>query len=183
MQIGYARVSTDGQNLERQLGALNAERVEKIYAERASGKSLKGRPKLETAISSLGVGDVLVIAEWDRATRSMIDGIAILQRIADRGAAIKVLDKPWLDLTTTMGKGILAFLSALSEDERERITERAKAGRRIAKSNGVRFGRKPKLTPHQQNLARQRLKQGENSRTIGKDFGVAHTTILRLNNN
>lgn len=132
MLIGYARVSSQGQSLDRQIGALNAAGVDKLFREKASGKTVKGRPQLERAIDVLGAGDVLVIAEWDRATRSMIDGISIIQRIADRGAYIKVLDKPWLDLTTPMGKGILAFLSALAEDEREHITRRADEGRAIA---------------------------------------------------
>ncbi|WP_371224211.1 recombinase family protein [Roseovarius sp. 2305UL8-3] len=65
---------------------------------------MRGRPQLECAIDKLGAGGVFVIAEWNRATRSMIDGITIIQRIADRGACVKVLDKPWLDLATPMGK-------------------------------------------------------------------------------
>jgi DNA invertase Pin-like site-specific DNA recombinase len=64
---------------------------------------VKGRPELERAIDELGAGDVLVLAEWDRATRSMMDGIPIMQRVHARGAAIKVLDKPHLDLTTKIG--------------------------------------------------------------------------------
>ncbi len=79
-------------------------------------------------------------AERDRVTRSMMDGITIIQRVADRGATVKVLDKPWLDLTTTVGKGILAFLSALAEDERDRISRRANEGRAAAKARGVKFG-------------------------------------------
>lgn len=180
MQIGYARVSTTAQNLDRQIGALNAAGVEKIFREKATAKTVKGRPELEKAIDALGTGDVFVIAEWDRATRSMMDGITIIQRVADRGAAVKVLDKPWLDLTTPMGKGILAFLSALAEDERERITRRANEGREIAKACGVKFGRKPKLTDHQRDLALQRRARGESCRAIAKDLGVAHTTISRL---
>lgn len=180
MKIGYARVSTQGQNLDRQVGALNAAKVDKIYREKASAKTVKGRPELERAIDALGTDDVLVIAEWDRATRSMMDGITIIQRVADRGASVKVLDKPWLDLTTPMGKGILAFLSALAEDERERIIKRANDGREIAKANGTKFGRKPKLTDHQIKLATQRLLEGDSARSIAKDFGVSHTTITRL---
>jgi DNA invertase Pin-like site-specific DNA recombinase len=180
MKIGYARVSTKDQKLDRQIGALRAERCDEIFREKASGKSLAGRPNLEKAIDALGTNDVLVIAEWDRATRSMIDGINIIQRVADRGAAVRVLDKPWLDLTTPMGKGILAFLSALAEDERLRITKRANEGRAAAKANGMKCGPKPKLTPHQQELARTRLAAGEAARAIGKDLGVAHTTVLRL---
>ena len=79
-----------------------------------------------------------------------------------------------------MGKGILAFLSAIAEDERERINRRAKEGLRIARANGSKPGPKLKLTEHQQQVARQRLLNGESARAIAKDMGVAHTTITRL---
>lgn len=180
MLIGYARVSTQSQNLDRQIGALNGAGVDCIFREKASAKSVRGRPQLEKAIDALGPEDVLVIAEWDRATRSMIDGITIIQRVADRGASVKVLDKPWLDLTTPMGKGILAFLSALAEDERERITHRANEGRAAAKARGVKFGPKPKLTEHQRSVALERLAAGDSCRAIAMDMGVAHTTISRM---
>lgn len=180
MQIGYARVSTQTQSLDRQIGALNAAGADRIFREKATAKTVKGRPQLEKAIDALGTGDVFVIAEWDRATRSMMDGITIIQRVADRGATVKVLDKPWLDLTTPMGKGILAFLSALAEDDRERITRRASEGRMAAVERGVKFGPRPKLTDHQRAVALDRLSAGESCRAIAKDMGVAHTTISRL---
>jgi DNA invertase Pin-like site-specific DNA recombinase len=88
---------------------------------------VEGRPELERAIGSLGTDDVLVLAEWDRATRSMMDGSRSCNGFMLGGAAIKVLDKAHLDLTTKIGQGFLAFLSALAEDERERIV---KAGQR-----------------------------------------------------
>jgi DNA invertase Pin-like site-specific DNA recombinase len=72
LKIGYARVSTPTQNWDRQIGALRAERCDKIFREKASGKDIKNRPQLEKAIDELGKGDVLVLAEWDRATRSMM---------------------------------------------------------------------------------------------------------------
>lgn len=180
MLIGYARVSTQTQSLDRQISALNGAGVERIFREKATAKTVKSRPQLEKAIDALGTGDVFVIAEWDRATRSMMDGITIIQRVADRGATVKVVDKPWLDLTTPMGKGILAFLSALAEDERERITRRASEGRAAATARGVKFGPKPKLSEHQQHVALQRLTEGDSCRAIAKDMGVAHTTISRL---
>ena len=180
MKIGYARVSSVGQNLERQLGALTAEGVDKIFSEKASGKTTRGRPQLEKAINALGTGDVLVVAEWDRATRSMMDGIAIIERVAARGALVKILDKPHLDLSSTIGKGFLAFLSALAQDERERITKRAADGRKHALANGVKFGRKRSLTPHQQDEALKRIAAGESYRTIAKSYDVSHTTIARL---
>ncbi len=132
------------------------------------------------AIATLGTGDVLVLAEWDRATRSMFDGISIMQRVHARGAAIKVLDKPHLDLTTKIGQGFLAFLSALAEDERERIVKRAADGRKVARAKGVRLGRKPKLTEHQLIKARGELARGRSCRAVAQDLNVHHSTISRL---
>ncbi|QDG74386.1 recombinase family protein [Labrenzia sp. PHM005] len=180
MKIGYARVSSINQNLDRQIAALRAEGCDKIFRDKASGKSLRGRPELEKAIDALGTDHVLIVAEWDRATRSMMDGLGIMQRIADRGALIKVLDKPHLDLTTPIGRGLLVMLSAMAEDERERIISRAEDGRAVARTKNVKFGRKSKLDEHQRRKALERLAAGESAREIGRDFGVSHTTISRL---
>lgn len=180
MLIGYARVSTVHQNLDRQLGALRALGCATIFAEKASGKDVKGRPELFKAIDALGTGDVLVLAEWDRATRSMFDGITIMQRVHARGAAIKVLDKPHLDLTTKIGQGFLAFLSALAEDERERIGKRAKEGRKVAVKAGVIFGRKPKLNETQRRRARQLIAEGHSVRAVALEMNVHYSTIARL---
>lgn len=179
-KVGYARVSTAGQNLDRQISALRAERCDAIYREKASGKALHNRPELEKAIDQLGTGDVLVIAEWDRATRSLQDGVALIARIAGRGAFVKVLDRDYLDLTKPMNRGILAFLSAVAEDERARITRRAHDGRKAAKARGAKFGRKPKLTGHQRQEALRRLLAGESARSLGKSYEVHHATISRL---
>ena len=180
MLIGYARVSTPDQNLDRQIAALRDAGCGEIFREKASAKSVKGRPELERAIDRLGTQDVLVVAEWDRATRSMLDGIEIMQRIARRGAAIKVLDKPHLDLTTPIGQGLLALLSAMAEDERQRIAKRAAEGREAARARKVKFGRPPALSDHQQDKALQRLAEGDTVREIARDMGVAPSTISRL---
>ena len=110
----------------------------------------------------------------------MLDGVHIIERIHKRGSLLKVLDKPHLDLTTPIGRGFIAFLSALAEDERGRIVKRANDGRVAAKARGARFGRKPKLDAHQQNEALQRLGAGESSRAIAKSYRVHHATISRL---
>jgi DNA invertase Pin-like site-specific DNA recombinase len=89
-------------------------------------------------------------------------------------------DKPHLDLTSTIGKGLLAFLSAIAQDERERIAKRATEGRAAAKAQGRRFGRKPKLDEHQHAEALQRLAGGESLRAIARSYRVSHTTISRL---
>lgn len=130
------------------------------------------RPELERAIETLGPRDVLVLAEWDRATRSMMDGIRIIERVAARGAMLKALDRAWPDLTTPIGKGILAFLSALAEDERARILARANGGRAAAKKRGVRFGPKPRLAPHQGREAARMV------RDQGLSCGLSLTTIM-----
>lgn len=180
MKIGYARVSSQSQSLDRQLGALRAERVDKLFTEKASGKDLKSRPQLEKAINALGTGDILVVGEWDRATRSMIDGVHLIERINARGALLKVLDKPHLDLTTPLGRGFIAFLSAMAEDERGRIVARANAGRVAARARGARMGRRPKLTAEQQEEARKRLAKGDSARQVGRILGVHHATVVRL---
>lgn len=180
MQIGYARVSATHQNLDRQLAMLKAAGCNRVFREKQSGREGMKRPELEKAIESLGKGDVLVLAEWDRATRSMLDGIRIIERVAARGATFKSLDRQWLDLTTPLGRGILAFLSALAEDERARILARANGGRAAAKKRGVKFGPKPKLAAHQaREAARMVRDDGKSLRTVAHHYHVGHSTIVR----
>jgi DNA invertase Pin-like site-specific DNA recombinase len=86
---------------------------------------------------------------------------------------VKILTKP-------INRGILAFLSALAEDERHRIVKRANDGRAAARKRGVQFGRKLKLSEHQQAEALRRMAAGESCRAIAKTFGVHHATVARL---
>jgi len=79
-----------------------------------------------------------------------------------------------------MGRGFIDFLSAMAENEREWIVKRANDGRRVARAKGVKFGRKPKLTAHQQNEARKRLQAGDSARSIAKFLHVHHATVLRV---
>ena len=178
--IGYARVSTRQQDLTRQVKALKRVGCAVIYEDTASGKSMAGRPELARALDDLDTGDELVIAEWDRATRSMWDGLQIIKAVIDAGATLKVLDRDYIDLKTPMGRGFMAMMSALAEDERQRIMKRTHEGRQIARAKGVRMGRKPKLNPDQIKEARQRLAKGEKTRVLAKIFAVSISTISRL---
>ena len=178
--IGYARVSTQQQDLARQTKALKRLGCAPIYSDTASGKSMTGRPQLARALDDLDTGDELVIAEWDRATRSMWDGLQIIKAVIDAGAAIKVLDRSYIDLATPMGRGFMAMMSAMAEDERLRIIKRTGEGRKIAQGKGVKMGRKPKLSPHQIKEARQRIAKGEKTRDLAKSYGVSRSTISRL---
>ncbi len=178
--IGYARVSTQQQDLARQTKALTRLGCAVVYSDKASGKSMAGRPELARALDELDTGDELIIAEWDRATRSMWDGLQIIKAVIDAGASIKVLDRSYIDLETPMGRGFLAMMSAMAEDERLRIIKRTHEGRKIAQAKGVRMGRKPKLTPHQKTEARRRIAKGETTRDLATSYGVSVSTIGRL---
>src|ERR1700722_9672973 len=177
--IGYARVSTQQQDLARQTKALKRLGCAVIYSDKASGKSMAGRPELALALADLDEGDELVIAEWDRATRSMWDGLQIIKTVIDAKASIRVLDRSYIDLESPVGRGFMAMLSAMAEDERLRIIKRTHEGRKIAQAKGVRMGRKPKLTPHQTDEQRGRATKGEAGGARAKRYGVSVSTISR----
>jgi DNA invertase Pin-like site-specific DNA recombinase len=121
-RIGYARVSTEAQDLTREQKALKRAGYDPVFSDKASGKSMAGRPALAEALAELDADDELVIAEWDRATRSMWDGLQIIEAVIDARASIKVLDRGYIDLATPMGRAFMAMLSSLAEDERLRIS-------------------------------------------------------------
>jgi DNA invertase Pin-like site-specific DNA recombinase len=179
--LGYARVSTGGQDLTRQLRALKAARCDRIWQDVASGKSLKGRPQLDDLLEALASGDSLVIAEWDRATRSYADGLEILRRVIEAKAEVKVLDHPALNIGGPFGQALLGLFSALAEMERDRIKKRTSEGRALAKAKGVVMGRRPKLTDHQRREALRMVRDEQKSlRDVAKHFNVSHMAIARL---
>lgn len=180
MNIGYARVSARHQNLDRQLTSLREAGCEKIFSEHASGRSTRQRPQLARALAALRPGDIFVVAEWDRATRSMTDGFDLMSRIHSAGATIRVLDRAALDLTTPMGRAVLGLLSSVYQEERERIVARAKEGIREAQRRNVRFGPKPKLTASEAIEARRLIREGRSYRAVASLFSVHHQTISRL---
>jgi DNA-binding NarL/FixJ family response regulator len=107
----------------------------------------------------------------------MFDGIDIIKRIHDRGALIKVLDKPHLDLTTPLGRGFIAFLSAMAEDERHRILKRASEGRTAAK--GQRYAVWPQAEAHRSSTGRSPQAAGESCRSIAKTMWPCTTLRSR----
>jgi formylglycine-generating enzyme required for sulfatase activity len=97
---------------------------------------MRNRPELEKVIDALPTKGVLVLAEWHRVNGSLVDGIAIMQRVHKRGAYNKVLDRPGLDLTTPSDRGTLALLPGLAEEERTHNLRRANEGRIAAIKRG-----------------------------------------------
>jgi len=177
--IGYARVSTDGQTLQAQTGALHGAGCARIFAEKISG-AYSDRPQLAKAIAALGEGDCLVVCKLDRLARSTRDLLNTLDAIGTAGASFKSLGDPWADTTTPHGRLMLTVLGGLAEFERHLILSRTAEGRTLAQANGVRFGRKPSLTPYQRAEALRRRAQGETLTEIAQSFDVSHMTIARI---
>lgn len=179
MQIGYARVSTDGQSVAAQVAELTAAGCDRVFQETASGAKTE-RAQLQRALTALQSGDVLVVTRLDRLARSTRDLLNTIDTIAKAGAGFRSLKDAWADTTTPHGRLMLTVLGGIAEFERELIRARTAEGRERAKSRGVKLGRAFKLTPEQQRQARARLEAGEPSREIARTFNVAHTTIGRL---
>jgi DNA invertase Pin-like site-specific DNA recombinase len=133
-----------------------------------------------------GLAERSLLAELEKALGlspvHALDGrwVDIIDRVHKRGALVKVLDRDYLNLTKPINRGILAFLSALAEDERHHIVKRANDGSAAARKRGVQFGRKLKLSEHQQAEALRRMAAGESCGAIAKTFGVHHATVARL---
>ena len=179
MIIGYARVSTDGQTLEHQQSALQAAGCERVFAEKQSGAKTD-RQQLAKALAALTAGDTLVVCKLDRLARGTRDLLNTLAAIADAGATFKSLGDPWCDTTSAHGRLMLTVLGGLAELERHLILARTSEGRQRAQARGVKFGRKPKLTAHQQQEAIQRRARGEALVDIARSYAVSHSTISRL---
>jgi len=178
---GYARVSTVGQTLEVQKAQLAAAGATKVFAEKASAKEAAKRPELERLLDRLEAGDVLVVSKLDRLARSTRDLLNIVHRIDNAGAKFRSLQDAAFDTTTPTGKLMLHVLAGIAEFERALILERTNEGRARAKAEGKEFGRKPKLTAHQQREIVKRLAAGETTRDLGASYRVDQSTIVRIN--
>jgi DNA invertase Pin-like site-specific DNA recombinase len=179
MVYGYARVSTDGQSLDGQVKELRAAGAEKIAKETASGAKTD-RAQLARVIGKLEKGDVLMVTRLDRLARSTRDLLNTLEAITGKGAAFRSLNDTWADTTTAHGRLMLTVLGGLAEFERELIRARTGEGRALAVANGVRLGRKPTLTHHQQIEAIKRLKAAKEQGEIARSYNVSRWTISRL---
>ena len=161
MIYGYARVSTDGQSVETQVRRLRTAGARRVFREVASG-ARGDRSQLRRAIAKLEEGDVLMVMRLDRLARSTRDLLNMLAAIAEKNAGFRSLGDVWADTTTPHGRLMLTVLGGLAEFERDLIRARTGEGRERAKARGVKLGRKPKLTEHQQREAiRRRDHDGE----------------------
>ena len=176
---GYARVSTNGQDLSSQEAELLAAGCANVFKEKVSGAKTD-RAELAKLIRRLAPGDVLVVTRLDRLARSTRDLLNVLAMVSEHGAGFRSLKDTWADTTTPHGRLMLTVLGGLAEFERELIRARTGDGRARAKARGVRFGRPAALAPNQRAEVLQRLASGEAQAEVARTFNVSQATISRL---
>ncbi|MCW2314059.1 recombinase family protein [Rhodoferax antarcticus] len=179
MHLGYARVSTDAQDLTNQRTELAAAGCTKLFSEKLTGAQ-RDRPELVRMLGHLRAGDVVTVTRLDRLARSTRDLLDIAERIQGVGAGLRSLAEPWTDTTTPAGRMVLTVFSGIAEFERALIIDRIRSGRDAAKARGVRFGPRPTLTPAQIDPARQLIDQeGRTVKDAAELLGVHRFTLYR----
>src|SRR6202047_3041779 len=163
MIYGCARGATAAQDETGQVRQLKAAGCEKVFREKITGITAD-RPQLAKLMKVLAPGDVVITPAVDRLSRDTNDLLVMKREMQSAGAGIRSLAEPFLDTTSDFAEIIFAILGVAAKLERRRILERTARGRADAKANGVTFGRKPILTPHQQQEARKRLDAGTTER-------------------
>lgn len=180
LYLGYARVSTDAQDLANQRAELHAAGCSRIFAEKVTGTSTHAkRPELARLLDHLRAGDVLVVTRLDRLARSTRDLLDIAERIQTAGAGLRSLAEPWADTTTPAGRMVLTVFGGIAEFERSLIVERTRSGREAAKARGVRFGPAPTLGREQIEHARELIDQGRPVKDVATLLGVHRATLYR----
>jgi DNA invertase Pin-like site-specific DNA recombinase len=179
MKIGYARVSTEEQNLEMQRDALLQDGCGQIFEEKVSGAK-KDRPELDRLLSFVREGDVIVVWKLDRLGRSLKHLVELVDLLLKKNVGLKSLNDP-IDTSTSQGRFVFNIFAALSEFERDIIRERTKAGLAAARARGRVGGRKKGLTPEAEDkamLAESLYKERKlSTRAIAKRLGISVYTL------
>lgn len=176
MLVGYARVSTEEQNLELQLDALRQAGVEKLFTDKVS--SVKSRPGLDEALAYVREGDILVVWKLDRLGRTVKGLIDLVASLQERGVQFRSLTDG-IDTSTPAGRFFFHVMAALAEMERELIRERTNAGLAAARARGRQGGRKPKMSDSKVAAAKQLLDSGRPSHEVAEHLGVSRATLYR----
>lgn len=178
MKIGYARVSTEEQNLDRQLDSLKEAGCEKIFQEKITGTK-KERPELDKLMEQLRTGDLVIISDLTRLSRSVKDLFSLVDLIEKKGANIKSLKESWMDTSTPQGKLMFTIFAGISQFERDLISQRTLEGLAAARARGRKGGR-PKKDDKVIKLALKMYQEKTYSISeITKATGVSKTTIYR----
>lgn len=179
--IGYARCSTDRQDLAAQRAALEALGVapERIYTDHGLSGTNRARPGLDQALAAARAGDTLVVPKLDRLARSVPDARTIADGLVTRGVRL-ALGASVYDPTDPMGKMFFNILATFAEFESDLIRLRTREGMAIARSRGKLRGKQPKLSPKQQREVRRMHDAGDHSvGDLAELFAVSRPTIYR----
>lgn len=184
MLVGYARVSTQGQSLDRQVDALAEAGVDRrnIYQEKVSGKR-SDRPELARMLDELQEGDIVIVAETTRVSRSTRDLLELIEAIRTKGAEIRSLSEPWLDTTDTspMAEFIRTVMAGFCQLERQMTSERVKDGLKAAKARGRKGGRPSKANAHSE-AVKMLYRGGMRISDIAEHEGISRTTVYKIVN-
>ena len=176
--VGYARVSSFGQDLTVQLEKLEAAGCDKLFKEKRSGIDA-GRPELRRCLEYLRDGDVLLVTKIDRLARSTSDLYRIVSELADKGVAFKVIDDPSIDTTSRTGKLMMGILALIAEFENDIRRERQMDGIAKARERGVKFGRKRELTDEAIAQVKALRAAGKTVPEIMREKGFSKSSVYR----
>jgi DNA invertase Pin-like site-specific DNA recombinase len=176
-RIGYVRVSSFDQNPERQLEAVQ---VDRVFTDKASGKDTH-RPQLDTLLAFVRDGDTVVVHSMDRLARNLDDLRRLVQKLTKRGVRIEFV-KEGLTFTgedSPMANLMLSVMGAFAEFERALIRERQREGIALAKQRGVYRGRKKALNGEQIAELKRMVAAGEQKSQIARGFGISRETLYQ----
>jgi DNA invertase Pin-like site-specific DNA recombinase len=179
MRYGYARVSSDTQDYAAQVEGLKAAGCERVFSEKASGKSTNGRHELAKLMKSLLPGDVVVVTKLDRIARSSRDLHNLLGEFKDHGVGFVSLGESWCDTTSDVGRLLISVMAGVAEFERSLIRARCQAGIERARAQGKHMGRKPVLDAGQRRKIAERYATGESMAELARDYDCGEATIWR----
>lgn len=178
--IGYARVSTEDQELRLQIDALEKAGCWNIWKEKRS--ATKGpRPQLELAIADLRPGDTLIVWKLDRLARNARELYARLDQINAAGAQFKSLQESF-DFTTAMGQFVLGILGLVAQLEAQMTSQRTAAGIKAIQERGMRYGAKPKLSDAKAARMIAERKAGKTVAALAGKYGVSTASVTNYVN-
>lgn len=175
--IGYARVSTEGQELTAQLEQLNGAGVDKIFKEKASGVK-QDRPQLAAMFDHIREGDTVIVCKLDRIARSTKHLLEIVETLEARKVSFKVLNIN-LDTSTPTGKLMLSMLASIAQFEREMMLERQREGIRLAKDAGRYQGRKATARALSDKVL-ELLVQGKTKQAVADELKIGIASVYRI---
>jgi DNA invertase Pin-like site-specific DNA recombinase len=178
MLVGYARVSSNGQNLNSQIEALEKAGCEKIFKEKKSGTQATNREELQNALAFVRNGDTLIVTRLDRCSRNVKDLHQIIETLNLKLVSFKATEQE-IDTSTSAGRLMIGLLSIVSAFETDLRGERQADGIKSAKNRGVKFGSKPVFDNEKVVQALEMQNTGMINQEIADSFGIARSTLLR----